>query len=56
MKKDTMTVEEAAKRLKIGRNTAYEAVKNKELPSIKLGKRIVIPVKALERMLETGSN
>ena len=49
--KDTITVEETAKRLGIGRNTAYEAVKRGDIPSIRIGRRILVPTKALERKL-----
>lgn len=45
------TVDEAAKTLNIGLNSAYQAVKNGEIPSIKIGRRILIPVVALEKML-----
>jgi len=51
---DTITVEQAAKRLKIGRNTAYEAVKRAEIPSIRIGRRILVPIKALNNWLENG--
>ena len=44
----TLTVTEAAQLLGIGRGTAYECVRTGELPSIKLGGRIVIPQRALE--------
>ena len=47
----TYTVPEAAKLLRIGRNQGYEAVRSGELPSIKIGKRILVPRVALERML-----
>ena len=47
----TMTVEEAAKRLGIGRNSAYDAVQRGEIPSLRIGKRLLVPVAALERML-----
>jgi excisionase family DNA binding protein len=47
----TYTVEEAAKLLRIGRNQAYDAVKSRELPTIKIGKRILVPRAALEKML-----
>ena len=46
-----MSVPEAAKLLGISRNNAYELVKRGELPSIKLGKRKLIPKVALERKL-----
>ena len=48
----TISVEEAAKILGIGRNSAYEAARNGQLPVIKIGKLLRIPVVALERMLE----
>jgi excisionase family DNA binding protein len=54
-KKDTYTVAEAAKRLGIGRNTAYEGIRTNEIPHIKIGGRILVPTKALEKMLETGN-
>jgi excisionase family DNA binding protein len=50
----TITVEQAAKRLGVGRNQAYEAVKSGELPSLKIGRRILVPRLALEKLLETG--
>ncbi len=48
----TYKVEEAAKLLRIGRNKAYEAVACGEIPSVRIGKRILVPRIALERMLE----
>ena len=47
-------VPEAAKMLGISRNFAYELVKQKQLPVIKFGKRLLIPRVALEKMLEKG--
>lgn len=40
----TLTVEQAAQVLGIGRSTAYELVRNGELKCIHLRRRIVIPV------------
>jgi len=48
----TLTIEEAAKVLGIGRNNAYEAAKRGEIPTIRIGKRILVPVAAFERMLQ----
>jgi excisionase family DNA binding protein len=39
----TLTVEEAAAHLGISRNSAYEAVRRGEIPSVRIGGRIVIP-------------
>jgi excisionase family DNA binding protein len=38
--------------LGIGRGTAYEAVRAGDIPSIRLGKRLVVPRRALVRILE----
>ncbi|MDH3681511.1 MAG: helix-turn-helix domain-containing protein [Acidimicrobiia bacterium] len=47
----TYTVDEAAAILGISRTTAYECVKSGELPSLRLRRRIVIPVTALESLI-----
>ena len=50
----TIKIEEAAKILGISRNTAYEAVKSGQLPTVKIGRRFLVPKAALERMLESA--
>lgn len=52
----TTTVDKAAKRLGIGRNQAYEAVRRGEIPSVKIGKRILVPTAALDRLLGIDMN
>ena len=52
----TMTVEEAAEQLGISRALGYEAVRRREIPSIKIGRRILIPKAALKRMLEMADS
>jgi excisionase family DNA binding protein len=47
----TTTIVEAAKRLGIGRNQAYEAAHRGEIPVIKIGTRLLVPTKALDRLL-----
>ncbi len=55
-KKRTLTVHEAALVLGVSSHTVYEAVARKELPSIRLGRRILVPKDALEQMLaQVGS-
>ena len=51
----TLTVEEAAQLLGISRALGYELVARGELPSIRLGRRIVVPRRALEVMLDAAS-
>lgn len=47
----TLTVEEAAKELGLGKNAAYEGVRTEQIPSIRIGRRILVPRVALDRML-----
>lgn len=47
----TITVEEAARVLGISRGSAYEAVRRGDIPTIRIGRRLIVPVAALERML-----
>jgi len=47
----TYTVPETANLLGIGRNQAYEAVRTKQLPSIRIGNRLLVPRAALDRLL-----
>lgn len=51
-KRLTLTVPEVAQMLGIGRNTAYELARAGRLPVVRLGKRFLVPVAALERWLE----
>jgi excisionase family DNA binding protein len=48
---DVLTIAEAARRLRIGRNTAYEAARRGELPVVRIGRRLLVPRLALERVL-----
>ena len=48
----TQTVRETAKELGIGVNQAYEAVRRGEIPTIKIGKRILVLRKPLRKKLE----
>jgi excisionase family DNA binding protein len=53
--KVTITIPEAEKKLGVGRNQAYAAAHRGELPTIKIGRRLLVPVVALERMLRGTS-
>ena len=54
-KRLTVSVEEAAEMLGISRGFAYALVRRQELPSIKLGRRLVVPLSALLRLVESSS-
>jgi len=47
----TYTVTEAAELLGISRSSAYECVRRGEIPSLTLGRRVVVPRRALEALL-----
>jgi excisionase family DNA binding protein len=47
----TYSVEEAAKLLGIGRNLCYEKVRTGEIPALKIGRRILVPKVALDKLL-----
>jgi excisionase family DNA binding protein len=51
----TVTVPEAAKLLGISRMSAYTAVREGVIPSLRIGRRILIPRLALERLLAQAS-
>lgn len=46
-----VTVGEAAEILQISKGAAYQAAKAKEIPTIRIGRRLLVPLAALERML-----
>lgn len=50
----TYYIDEAAKVLGVGRNQAYEAARNGQLPTIRIGKRILVPRVALAEMLSNA--
>lgn len=54
-KKQTLTVDEAARCLGIGRNSAYEAIARGEIPAVKIGKRLLVPKVVFEKWLSGGS-
>ena len=48
----TVTVEQAARILGISRGLAYQMAREGRIPTLQFGKRIVVPKKAIERLLE----
>jgi excisionase family DNA binding protein len=50
----TISVPEAGRRLGIGRSSAYSAARTGQLPTIRIGGLVRVPVGALERLLDTG--
>jgi len=51
-----LNVEQAREILGISRNLAYEGIRTGQIPSIRIGRRILIPKEALERKLSAVDN
>jgi excisionase family DNA binding protein len=49
-----ISVPEAGKRLGLGRNASYDAAHRGELPVVKFGRKMVVPLVALQRKLESA--
>lgn len=49
----TMTVEEAAAALRISRGLAYEACRKGQIPTLRIGKRLLVSRLALDKLLES---
>jgi excisionase family DNA binding protein len=52
----TCSVPEAGRMLGLGRCSAYEAARKGELPVIRIGKLLRVPITAIERMVEQAGN
>ena len=50
----TLSVAETAKLLGVSRNGAYEAIARGDVPSIRLGRRLLVPRAALLQMLDAA--
>jgi excisionase family DNA binding protein len=50
--RDVLTVKELAEVLRIGKNAAYALVRNREIMSVRLGKRYLVPKKKVVEFLE----
>lgn len=49
-----LTVSECAKVLKISRGSAYQGIIQNSIPHIKIGRRILIPRVAIQKLLESA--
>jgi excisionase family DNA binding protein len=49
----TLSIEETATLLGLGRSAAYEAARRGQLPTRRLGRRLLVPVPALREWLST---
>ena len=51
MEKLTLTPKETANQLGIGLNKVYELINRKVIPSVRVGRKLLIPVESLENWL-----
>jgi len=49
-----LEVPEVARRLRISRSFAYELITTGQLPGMRLGRRVLVPVKMLDEFIATG--
>lgn len=52
IRRRTYTVLEVAEILGIGRNTAYEICRTGEIPTIRIGGRVLVPRTAIDELLK----
>ena len=55
MEKTTFTVLEVQRLLGLSRNSVYDAIRRREIPSLKIGRRIIVPALAIQQLLENAS-
>jgi excisionase family DNA binding protein len=53
--KKVLTVEETARILRLGRAAAYAAIASGDIPSIRIGRRILVSRTVLENMLSESN-
>jgi excisionase family DNA binding protein len=49
--RQAIKLDEVARRLGVSRNSAYAAARRGEIPTIRIGRLLLVPLAALERML-----
>ena len=50
------TVPEAGRLLGLSRNGSYEAARRGDIPTLRMGRRLLVPKVAFYRLLETGAS
>lgn len=51
-----LTAEEVYRALGISRSTFYKAVQRGEIPALRIGRRVLVPVDAIEALLRQGAD
>jgi excisionase family DNA binding protein len=55
LQREAFSLEETAKSIGIGRTLAYDAARRGEIPTIRIGRRLLVPRAALEQLLATAA-
>lgn len=50
-----ITPDEAAEKLSVSRSSIYRAIKAGDIPTIRIGRRLLVPVRALEALVEAAA-
>jgi excisionase family DNA binding protein len=53
--RETLTVPQAGRRLGISRNLAYEAARRGEIPTIRIGRLLLVPKVEFDRLLQRSA-
>lgn len=54
MERRTLTVPEVAETLGISTDSVYLAIRRGEIPALRLGRRLLVPREAIDRLLQVG--
>ena len=52
----TLDVPEAGRLIGLSRTSAFEAARRGDLPTIRIGRRLLVPKRALEKLLELAAD
>ena len=53
---DVLTVEETASYLRLSRGSTYAAIKRGDIPTVRIGRRLLVPKVALVALLARSAN
>lgn len=51
---DILTVDETAEFLRLGRSLVYDAIREKIIPAVRIGRRILVPKSGLKQFVEAS--
>jgi len=51
---DILTVDEAADFLRLGRSSVYESIHAKDIPAVRIGRRLLVPKSGLKQFVDVS--